>query len=37
MAAIIGIDSRYGLPIEVHHRNQLNKSKLSLYNPLLLL
>ena len=35
MAAIVGIISRRGLRIEVHHRNQPNKSKLVLYKPLL--
>ena len=37
MAAIVGIDipGRFGLRIEVCHRNQPNKSKLSLYKPLL--
>ena len=34
MAAVIGIASRCGLTIEAHHRNQLNKSKLSLYKLL---
>ena len=37
MAAIVGINSRHGLAIVVHHRNQPNESKLSLYNLLLLL
>ena len=31
MAAIVGIVSRYGLAIEVRHRNQPNKSKLGFY------
>ena len=31
MATIVGIISRHGLRIEVHHRNQPNKSKLLLY------
>ena len=35
MAAIVGIDSRRGLRIEAHCRNQSNKSKLALYKPLL--
>ena len=35
MAAVVGIISRRGLKIEVHHRNQPNKSKLVLYKPLL--
>ena len=35
MAAIVGIVSRRGLRIEVHRRNQANKSKLVLYKPLL--
>ena len=35
MAAIVNIDSRHGLRIEAHHRNQPNKSKLALYKPLL--
>ena len=34
-AAIVGIDSRRGLRIEVHCRNQPNKSKVALYKPLL--
>ena len=37
MAAIVGIVSRRGLRIEVHHKNQPNKSKLLLYKPLLCL
>ena len=35
VTAIVGIDSRHGLRIETHHRNQPNKSKLALYEPLL--
>ena len=35
MAAILSIVTRHGLRIEVHHRNQPNKSKLALYKPLL--
>ena len=35
MAAIVGIVSRHGLRIEARCRNQPNKSKLALYNPLL--
>ena len=35
MAAIVGILSRYGIRIEVHRRNQPNKSKLMVYKPLL--
>ena len=35
MAAIVNIDSRHGLRIEAHHRNQPNKSRLGLYKPLL--
>ena len=34
MEAMVGISSRRGLRIEVHHINQLNKSKLALYKPL---
>ena len=37
MAAIVGIISRRGLRIEGRRRNQPNKSKLSLYKPLLCL
>ena len=37
MAAIVSIVSRRGLRIEARHRNQPNKSKLSLYKPLLCL
>ena len=37
MAAIVSIISRRGLTIEARHRNQPNKSKLSLYKPLLCL
>ena len=37
MAAIVGIVSRCGLRIESRCRNQPNKSKLSLYKPLLCL
>ena len=36
MAAIFGISSRYGLAIEVCHRIQPNKSKILLYNLLLI-
>ena len=35
MAAIVGFVTRRGLRIEVHRRNQPNKSKLALYKPLL--
>ena len=35
MAVIVGIDSRCGLAIEAHHRNQPDKCTLMLYNPLL--
>ena len=35
MAAIVDIVSRRGLRIESRRRNQLNKSKLALYKPLL--
>ena len=35
MAAIVSIASRHGVAIEECRRNQLNKSKLALYNPLL--
>ena len=34
MAAVVGIISGRGLRIEAHHRNQPNKSKLVLFNPL---
>ena len=37
MAAVAGIVSRHGLRIKAHCRNQYDESKLSLYNPLLLL
>ena len=37
MAAIVGVISRRGYYIDVCHRKQLNKSKLALYKPLLLL
>ena len=37
MAAVVGIVSRRGLRIEARCRNQANKSKLSLYKPLLCL
>ena len=33
VAAVAGIIGRYGLTIEVHHWNQLNKSKLALCKP----
>ena len=33
MAAIVGIDNKCG--VKYHHRNQSNKSKLSLYKQLL--
>ena len=36
MAAVVGIISRHGLKIEANLRNQPNKSKLELYNSLLL-
>ena len=32
MAVMVGIINKCDLIIEVHHRNQPNKSKLSLYN-----
>ena len=35
MAAMVGIGSRCGLTIEVHHKTQPNKSKIALYKPLL--
>ena len=35
MVAIVSINSRRGLRIEAHHRNQPNKSKLALYKSLL--
>ena len=35
MAALVGIDSRCVLRIEVRHRNQPYKNKLALYKPLL--
>ena len=35
MVDIVGIISRRGLRIEVHHRNQPNKSKLALHKALL--
>ena len=35
MPAIVSTVSRRGLRIEARHRNQPNKSKLSLYKPLL--
>ena len=35
MVAIVGIDSRRGHRIEVHCKNQPNKSKLAQYKPLL--
>ena len=35
MAAVVGIISGCGPNIDVHCRNQPNKSKLALYNPLL--
>ena len=35
MAAIVSVVSRHGLTIEVHCRNQSNKSKLALYKLLL--
>ena len=35
MAAIVDIVSRCGLRIRARHRNQLNKSKLVLYKPLI--
>ena len=31
IAAVVGIGSRYGLCIDLHHRNQPNKNKLALY------
>ena len=34
-AAVVVIDSGHSLRIEVHHRNQPNKSKIVLYKPLL--
>ena len=35
MAAIVGIISRCGLIIDVHHRNQYNRSKIEMYSQLL--
>ena len=35
MAAVVGIISRHGHSIDVHHRNLPNKSKLTLYKLLL--
>ena len=35
MADVVITVSRYGLRIEACHKNQPNKSKLALYNPLL--
>ena len=35
MAAIVGIISRHGLIIGVHHRNQYNRSKIGMYSLLL--
>ena len=35
MAAVVVISDGCGLRVEVHRRNQPNKSKLSLYKPLL--
>ena len=35
MTVVVGIVSRCDLKTEVCHRNQLNKSKLALYTPLL--
>ena len=36
MVAVVDIISKHGLRIEVHHRNQPNKSNLAMYNnPLL--
>ena len=37
MAVVVIIGGGHGLRIELHRRNQRNKSKLSLYKPLLLL
>ena len=34
MAAVIVVGDGYGLRIETHHRNQPNKSKISLYKLL---
>ena len=33
VAAVVGIISRCGLSIDMHHGNQPNKSKLELYKP----
>ena len=33
MVAVVGIISKRGFGIQVHHRNQANKSKLALYKP----
>ena len=35
MEAIVSINSKHGLRIEVSRRNQPNKSKLAMYKPLL--
>ena len=35
MAAVVVIDDGRGLTVEARHINQPNKSKLSLYKPLL--
>ena len=37
MAAVIIINNENGFIIEVHHRNQPCKNKLSLYKPLIVL
>ena len=34
MVAVVSIVNRCGLSVDVHHRNQPNKSKLLLYKPL---
>ena len=35
MVTIVGIISRCGFRIKAHHRNQLSKTKLAQYKPLL--
>ena len=35
MVAVVSIVNRCGFSIDVHHRNQPNKSKLVLYKPLI--
>ena len=36
MAAVVSIISRRGLTIDASYRNQLNKTKLPLYSPIIL-